>query len=131
LLSLWLPLLSYCRKQKLLNGRQSANRLGKKSSSDTWMLQFWFHYIGTLNFMFTHMVMLAQNLIGKWNQLIAYASRLLNNVEWNYTTTKKEAFSMVYALHKFCHYLLSNKFIFCVDHMALLYLVRKHKFQGE
>jgi hypothetical protein len=32
---------------------------------------------------------------------------------------------MVYALHKFCHYLLSNKFIFYVDHMALLYLVRK------
>jgi hypothetical protein len=32
---------------------------------------------------------------------------------------------MVYAFHKFCHYLLSNKFIFCVDHMALLYLVRK------
>ncbi len=32
---------------------------------------------------------------------------------------------MVYALHKFCHYLLDNKFIFHVDHMALLYLVQK------
>ncbi len=29
---------------------------------------------------------------------------------------------MVYALHKFHHYLLGNKFIFYVDHMALLYL---------
>jgi hypothetical protein len=30
---------------------------------------------------------------------------------------------MVYALHKFHHYLLGNKSIFYVDHMALLYLV--------
>ncbi len=32
---------------------------------------------------------------------------------------------MVYVLHKFRHYLLSNKFFFYVDHMALLYLVWK------
>jgi hypothetical protein len=32
---------------------------------------------------------------------------------------------MVYALHKFKHYLLSNKFTFYVDHMALLYLINK------
>ncbi len=32
---------------------------------------------------------------------------------------------MVYALHKFCHYLLGKTFIFYVDHMALLYLVQK------
>ncbi len=32
---------------------------------------------------------------------------------------------MVYALHKNRHYLLGNKFIFYVDHMALLYLVQK------
>jgi hypothetical protein len=69
--------------------------------------------------------MLAQNLIKKCNQLIAYGSRLLNHVEWNYMTTKREAFTMVYALHKFHHYLLRNKFIFYVDHMALLYLVQK------
>jgi hypothetical protein len=37
LLSLWLPLLSYCGRQKLLNGQQSANMLGKKSSNNTWM----------------------------------------------------------------------------------------------
>jgi len=40
-------------------------------------------------------------------------------------TTKREAFAMVYALHKFHHYLLGNKLIFYVDHMALLYLVQK------
>ena len=32
---------------------------------------------------------------------------------------------MVYAVKKFCHYLLANKFIFFVDHQALLYLVNK------
>jgi hypothetical protein len=32
---------------------------------------------------------------------------------------------MVYALHKIRHYLLSNKFTFYVDHMALVDLVNK------
>jgi len=32
---------------------------------------------------------------------------------------------MVYVLHKFKHYLLGNKFIVNVNHMALLYLVKK------
>jgi hypothetical protein len=32
---------------------------------------------------------------------------------------------MVYALHKFKHYLLNNKFTFYVDHMILVYLINK------
>jgi hypothetical protein len=32
---------------------------------------------------------------------------------------------MVFALHRFKHYLLGNKFIFYVNHMALVYLVNK------
>jgi hypothetical protein len=32
---------------------------------------------------------------------------------------------MVFTLHKFKHYLLGNKFVFYVDHMALVYLVNK------
>ena len=32
---------------------------------------------------------------------------------------------MVYAMKKFKHYLLTNKFIFFVDHHALLYLINK------
>ncbi len=32
---------------------------------------------------------------------------------------------MVYVLHKFGHFLLGNKFVFYVDHMALVYLVNK------
>jgi hypothetical protein len=31
---------------------------------------------------------------------------------------------MVYALHKFPHHLLGNKFIFYVDHMVVLHLVQ-------
>jgi len=54
-----------------------------------------------------------------------YAYRLLNIIEQNYSTTHKEVFAMVFALHKFKHYLLGNKFIFYVDRMALVYLVNK------
>jgi hypothetical protein len=32
---------------------------------------------------------------------------------------------MVYVLHKFKHFLLGNKFVFYVDHTALVYMVNK------
>ncbi len=32
---------------------------------------------------------------------------------------------MVFSLHKFKHYLLGNKFIYFINHMALVYLVNK------
>ncbi len=38
---------------------------------------------------------------------------------------------MVFALHKFRHYLLGNKFVFYVDHMALVYLVNKPHVLGK
>jgi hypothetical protein len=38
---------------------------------------------------------------------------------------KKEALAMVYALHKLKHYLLGNRFVFYVNHMALVHLVNK------
>ncbi len=38
---------------------------------------------------------------------------------------KKKALAMVYALHKFRHYMLGNMFTFYVDHMALMYVVKK------
>jgi hypothetical protein len=60
-----------------------------------------------------------------------YASRLLNSVEQNYITTEMEALVMVYALHKFRHYLLGNRFVFYVDHMALMYLVNKPQVSGK
>jgi len=48
-----------------------------------------------------------------------YASRLLNKAKYNYGITHKEALAMVFSLHKFRQYLLGNKFVFYVDHMAL------------
>jgi hypothetical protein len=32
---------------------------------------------------------------------------------------------MIFALHKFRHYLMDNKFVFYVNHMAVVYLVNK------
>jgi len=64
-------------------------------------------------------------MIGKFDQPVMYASKLLNFVERIYTISEREALAMVYALHKFKHYLLGNRFVFYVDHMALVYLVNK------
>jgi hypothetical protein len=52
--------------------------------------------------------MLAQNPIIKYDQPIVYVSKLLNKAKQDYTATKKEALIMVYALHKFRHFLLRN-----------------------
>jgi len=38
---------------------------------------------------------------------------------------------MVYALHTFKHYLLGNRFVFYVDHMALVYLFNKPQVFGK
>jgi hypothetical protein len=39
--------------------------------------------------------MLFQNLIGKNDQLVVYASRFLNKTKQNYNTTKRKALAMV------------------------------------
>ncbi len=54
--------------------------------------------------------MLAQNINGKCNYTIAYASHLLNTMEQNYTTIEWEVLAMVYVLHKFKHYFIGSKF---------------------
>ncbi len=69
--------------------------------------------------------MLVQSLARKHNHLIDYAYILLNSAKRNYSTTKRAALIMVFALHKFKHYLLGNKFVFYVNHMALVYIVNK------
>ncbi len=56
--------------------------------------------------------MFFQNLIRKSDQPMVYAYKLLNRTKQNYSTTQREALVMVFALHKFRHYLLGNKFIF-------------------
>jgi hypothetical protein len=50
-------------------------------------------------------VMLVQNPTRKCDQPIAYVSKFLNNVEKDYTATKREALTMVNALQKFKYYL--------------------------
>jgi hypothetical protein len=62
---------------------------------------------------------------------IYYASKLLNHVERNYTTTKRETLVMIYAMKKFNHYLLANHFIFFVDHQALVYRVNRPLILGR
>ncbi len=37
---------------------------------------------------------------------------------------------MVFSLHKIRHYLMGNKFVFYVDHMALIYFVNKPQVLG-
>ncbi len=58
------------------------------------------------------------NITRKNDQLVVYASKLINNVEQNYSTIEREALAMVFALHKLRHYLLGNKCVFYVDHLA-------------
>ena len=54
-----------------------------------------------------------------------FASRKLSKTKNNYSTTKREALSMVYTLQKFRHYLLGRHFKMYTDHSALKYLVNK------
>jgi len=57
--------------------------------------------------------------------VIYYASRTLNEAQLNYTTTKKEFLAVVFALEKFCQYLLGSKTTIFTDHSALRYLMQK------
>nr|GFA24741.1 reverse transcriptase domain-containing protein [Tanacetum cinerariifolium] len=56
---------------------------------------------------------------------IHYASKTMNQAETNYTTTKKEMLTVVYAFEKFCSYLIMNKSIVYTDHSSLKYLFAK------
>ncbi len=55
---------------------------------------------------------LSQNVTRKSDQPIMYTFGLLNKAKQNYSITKKKALIMVFALHKFTHYFLGNKFVF-------------------
>jgi hypothetical protein len=74
---------------------------------------------------------LTHNPISKFDQLVMYTSKLLNWIERNYITINIEALVMVYALQNFKQYLLNNRFVFYVDHMALAYLLNKPQAFGR
>jgi hypothetical protein len=78
-------------------------------NSPNWKLEFHVHIYAS---QLAVGAILAQNPTCKIYKLIMYSSRLLNYIEKNYNYTKIEALAIVYALHKFRHYLLGNMFIF-------------------
>ena len=57
--------------------------------------------------------------------MIYYSSRTLNNTQLNYTTSEKEFLAVVFALEKFCPYLLGSKTTIFTDHSALRYVMMK------
>ena len=57
--------------------------------------------------------------------MVYYASKTLNEAQRNYTTIEKEMLVVVYALDKFCAYLVGSDIIIFTDHLALKYLLTK------
>ena len=57
--------------------------------------------------------------------MIYYASKTLNEAQRNYTTTKKELLTVVFALNKFRAYLVRSFIVVFTDHSALIYLLTK------
>ena len=62
---------------------------------------------------------------GKLFYVIYYASKVLNDIQSNYTTTEKELLAIVYALEKFRAYLIGSKITVYMDHTAIRYLFSK------
>ena len=56
---------------------------------------------------------------------IYYASKVINNAQMNYATTKKEILVIIYALEKFRSYLVGSKVVIFTDHAAIKHLLTK------
>jgi hypothetical protein len=68
---------------------------------------------------------LAQSRSGDIDHPIDFSRRKLSTTKINYTNTEREGLAMVYALQKFCHYLLGGHFKMFTDHSMMKYLVNK------
>jgi len=62
---------------------------------------------------------------GRIFHTIYYASKVLNDAQINYATTKKELLAIVYALEKFRSYLVGSKIVIYTDHATIKYLLHK------
>ena len=61
--------------------------------------------------------------------MIAYASRVLNKVECNYSVIQRECIAAVYGMKQFRHYLLGRPFELWTDHEPLKWLANQ-KLEG-
>ena len=64
-------------------------------------------------------------------RVITYASRVLDNHEQCYSTTKKEMLAMTYAIRHFHHYLYGRPFTVRTDHNALNWLQSFKEPEGQ
>nr|KAJ0215773.1 hypothetical protein LSAT_V11C300101380 [Lactuca sativa] len=62
---------------------------------------------------------------GKASHVIYHASRTLDNVQSNYSTTEKELLTIVFALENFKQYIIGSKVIVYSDHANLKFLMTK------
>ena len=62
---------------------------------------------------------------GKKFHAIYYASKVLNDAQVNYATTKKEMLAIVYALEKFRSYLVGSRVIIYTNHATIKYFLNK------
>jgi hypothetical protein len=56
-------------------------------------------------------------------RVISFASRVLNNAEANYCSSRLELLAVIFALKKFRHFLLGTRFTIVVDNSSLSYLM--------
>ncbi|XP_042038342.1 uncharacterized protein LOC121784247 [Salvia splendens] len=56
---------------------------------------------------------------------IYYASKVLNDAQLNYTLTEKEMLAVIFAVEKFCAYLLGTRVVVFTDHSTIKYLMNK------
>ncbi|XP_070029736.1 uncharacterized protein [Nicotiana sylvestris] len=63
--------------------------------------------------------------INKIFHLVYYASKIMNSAQVNYTIMEKELLAVVFAIEKFCPYLMGAKVIVHTDHAAIRYLMSK------